>query len=359
MIKKENQTYIIAEAGVNHNGSFDIAKELIEKSAHIGADAIKFQIFNADLLAHPDTKQADYQKIQSKTSTQHELLAGLALKKEEYIELKNIADQHKIQFLATPFDFESLGFLITLNVPYIKVSSGDLTHGPLLLKIAQNNQKVILSTGMGNLEEIRQALYILAYGYAHSTKQPKSFKEILDFCCSNNWRSFIQDKVVILHCTSEYPAPVDEINLNVLDTLHTEFSLTVGYSDHSTSLLVPCLAVSKGARVIEKHITLSNEMEGPDHKASLNIEDFAEQIRQIRLTEKILGSFEKVPTHSELKNKAVVRRGIYAACNIKKDQIIDENDLIYLRPEGLISPVHTWDIVGTPAKKNYETLDSL
>ncbi len=356
---QNNKTYIIAEAGVNHNGRVKLAEELIIQAAEIGADAIKFQTFQTDKIVHPKTPQAEYQKKDSKSSNQYDLLKKLELSAEDFVYLKKVADQNNIQFLSTPFDIENLNFLTQLNVEYIKVSSGDLTFGPLLLKIAQNNKKALISTGMATIDEIRNALSVLAYGYKNVSSIPGSFNEIVEFCKNIDLKSFLFDKVVLFHCTSEYPAPFDEINLNVLETFKKEFGLNIGYSDHSIGTVVPTLAVAKGAKFIEKHFTLDNDLEGPDHKASLNVEQFAEMIKQIRLTELILGSYEKKTTASEQKNKPLVRRGIYAAQKISKNQLISGNDLICLRPISGSSPMQFWDMIGTASTQNHEKLDSL
>jgi N-acetylneuraminate synthase len=356
---QNNKTYIIAEAGVNHNGSVKLAEELIIQAAQIGADAIKFQTFQVDKIVHPSASMAEYQKKTCDDGGQYKLLKELELSKHEFIYLKKVADQNNIQFLSTPFDLESLKFLIDLNLPYVKVSSGDLTYGPLLLKIAQSNKKVLVSTGMATIDEIRNALYVLAYGYKNVSSIPKSFNEIVEFCKNCDLKSFLLDKVILFHCTSEYPAPFNEINLNVLDTFKSEFGLSMGYSDHSLGFIVPNLAIAKGAKFIEKHFTLDNDLEGPDHKASLNVEQFAEMINQIRLTESILGSYEKKTTVSEQKNKPLVRRGIYAAQKISKNQVISENDICCLRPASGSSSIQFWDMIGTVSAQDHEKLDSL
>lgn len=356
---QNNKTYIIAEAGVNHNGNIKIAEELVIRAAQISADAIKFQTFKTDKIVHPLASQAEYQKKDNDKITQHQLLKGLELSKEEFVYLKKVADDNKIEFLSTPFDIESLEFLIDLDLPYIKVSSGDLTYGPLLLKIAQNNKKVLISTGMANLREIKDACKVLAYGYQNNAVIPKSFNEIEEFCQTIDLKGLLLEKLVIFHCTSEYPAPVNEINLNALDTLKQEFGLKVGYSDHSQGIVVPNLAVAKGASMIEKHFTLDNNLEGPDHKASLNVEQFAKMVEQIRLTETILGSDKKQTTASEEKNKSLVRRGIYSSRKISKGQLITSDDLICLRPVSVFSPMQYWDKVGVVADRDYEELSAL
>ncbi len=252
------KTYIIAEAGVNHNGSIELAEKLVIQAAAIGADAIKFQTFNADKIVHPQALQAEYQQKNAKSKTQYKLLKKLELSKEQFFHLKKFSDLHRIQFLSTPFDLDSLGFLVEMDVPYIKISSGDITYGPLLLKTAQYNKRIFLSTGMATIAEIKEALFVLAYGYANPDTTPQSFDDIIKFSNAIDWRMLLRDKVTLFHCTSEYPAPFQEINLNVLETFKSEFGLELGYSDHSLGLMVPNLAVAKGARVIEKHFTLDN-----------------------------------------------------------------------------------------------------
>ncbi len=352
-----NKTFIIAEAGVNHNGDMQLAKELIYQAAKIGADAIKFQTFSADKIVHPNTPKAEYQKKEKPNENQYELLKRLELSPAAHYELKDIADKNNIQFLSTPFDLDSLEFLIGLDLPYIKISSGDLTFGPLLLKAAQNNKKVLISTGMATLDEITAALYVLAYGYQNPKAEPKSYQEIKEFSQCLNLREVLYEQVVLFHCTSEYPAPLDEINLNVLETFKKQFGLKLGYSDHSTGILVPALAVAKGASVIEKHFTIDNALEGPDHQASLNVTQFSEMIKQIRLTETILGSDEKKPTMAELKNKAIVRKGVYAATKMAKGEIINKNNLSFLRPESKLSPMDAWNIINTPVKHDIILLE--
>ena len=353
-------TYIIAEAGVNHNGSIKLARELVEKAADIGADAIKFQSFKSEDVVIPSSPKADYQKQSSPESkTQYDLLKSLELSKDAFLELRDLCRKHKIDFLCTPFSFDSLIFLLEIGIKTIKFSSGDLTYGPLLLKAAQSRCRVFLSTGMADESEIEQALAVLAFGYSHPNKTPNSLAEILKFYTSQDSEEILKEKVVVLHCTSEYPAPFDQINLNVLDKMQEKFSTRVGYSDHSPGILVPSLAVAKGATVIEKHITLDRNMSGPDHAASLDIQQFSEMIQQIRLTETILGVSDKRPTPAELKNKPVVRRGLYAGEEIQKGQRFSNENMKALRPEGTRSPMMYWDVLGEIAERSYEELEKI
>lgn len=356
---QSNQTYIIAEAGVNHNGQMDLARELVDQAAEIGADAVKFQIFQTAKIVHPMTPKANYQLQENDKQTQHDLLQKLELRPGDYRELCERAQKKGIDFLATPFDIDSLDALVSLGSNTIKFSSGDLTYGPLLLKAAQLNKSALISTGMATLDEIENALAVLSYGYTYPDKIPKSFAHILECYNNSSKKDILEDKVVLFHCTSEYPAPFDEINLNALETMQQKFGLKVGYSDHSMGILVPILAVAKGAMMIEKHFTLDKSLRGPDHAASLDPHEFAEMIENIRLTEKILGSHDKKPSSSELKNKPLVRRGLYAAQDLKKGQILVKEDILSVRPETRLSPMSFWEMTGKPCSKNLKGLDSL
>lgn len=353
-----NKTYIIAEAGVNHNGDVELAKKLIVEAKKTGADAVKFQTFKTDLLSHPGAKQAEYQMRECGDTGQHAMLKKLELPQEAFIELKQFADQQGITFLSTPFDLDSLDFLLSLHLPVLKVSSGDLDNGPLLLRIAQANKKVIISTGMSTMDEIKSALAVLAFGYLRPDVTPNSFAEIQQFALSVDIPSALADKVIILHCTSDYPAKNDQINLNVLKTLREEFKLPIGYSDHSLGILVPSLAVGLGAVLIEKHFTLDNNMDGPDHKASLNPQDFTAMVQQIRLVETLLGSSIKAPTIAEQATRLVARKGVYIAKPVKAGQIITQDDLICMRPVAETSPMQFWDLLNSPAKQDYEEFDA-
>ncbi len=356
---KEKRTYIIAEAGVNHNGNIDLARQLVDAAVKAGADAVKFQMFQTALLVHPKTPTAVYQQKQTGLAHQFDLIQKLELSSENFIELKMRAETQGIDFLTTPFDLESLNFLISLGVDTIKVSSGDLTYAPFLLRIAQQCKKVILSTGMSSLQEIREALCVLAYGFAYPGIQPKTYTEILNFAEGKNLGELLVDKVTILHCTSEYPAPFAEVNINALNELREQFGLPVGYSDHTSGTLVPVIAVAQGASIIEKHFTLDNTLVGPDHAASLDISSFAEMVKQIRLTEMILGDGKKRPMPSELMNKLLVRRGLYAARPIPKGTLISQDMLCCLRPEGKTSPTQNWDLIGSTAEKDIAAFEAL
>ena len=353
-------TYVIAEAGVNHNGSIEMAHQLIEEAANIGANAIKFQSFQTSEVVIPKSPKANYQnKSAPGSKTQYELLQDLELPKDCYAELKKDCQRHDIDFISTPFDLDSLDCLLDIGMEVIKISSGDITFAPLLLKSAQSGKKVFLSTGMADEKEIGEALAVLAYGYFNPNSQPNSLSEILEAPTSAQEKAVIQRNVTVFHCTSEYPAPFDEINLRAMQTIHKFFGVTVGYSDHSPGILVPCLAVAMGARVIEKHFTLDCTLPGPDHKASLDVAQFSEMIKQIHLTETIMGSARKEPTPVELQNKPIVRRGLYLRNPVKKGEIISSTDLKALRPMTKKTPMHYWDCINKTADCDYEALDEL
>ncbi|MET3697643.1 N-acetylneuraminate synthase [Bacillus oleivorans] len=347
-------TFIIAEAGVNHNGSIDLAYRLVDAAVDANADAIKFQTFKTEKLVTKTTKQADYQvKNIGKSSSQFEMLKKLELSYESFRQLKSYCDKKNIMFLSTPFDLESVDFLIKeLEIDLIKIPSGEITNAPYLYKIASQNIKVIVSTGMASIQEIHTALSFLAYGY--SGKKDVNYKNVKSFYSTKEAQLLLAEKVSILHCTSEYPTPFAEINLNAIDSMRREFQLDIGLSDHSEGILVPVAAVAKGATIIEKHFTLDRNLPGPDHKASLEPEDLKEMIQAIRHIEKALGHSEKKPTSTELKNKDVVRKSLVAARKIEKGEVFSLENLTVKRPGTGISPNYYWDYIGKTADTAYE-----
>jgi N-acetylneuraminate synthase len=347
--------YIIAEAGVNHNGSIDMAKLLIDEAVEAGADAVKFQTFKAEKLATPTAPKARYQtNTTDSQETQYEMLKKLEMDDEfhqiviEYCLLKSI------QFLSTPFDIESLHLLNNkYNIPLIKLSSGDITNGPLLLSAARTGKPIILSTGMSTIGEIEAALGVLAFGYLDKKGQPSliSFEEAFR---SIPGQEELKRNVSILHCTTEYPAPFSEVNLNIIDTFKSAFGLRVGYSDHTTGVAVPIGAVAKGATIIEKHFTLDKKLPGPDHKASLEPDELKIMVRSIREIECALGNSIKRVTESESKNVPIARKSIVAGSFIKKGESFTYDNLAIKRPGTGISPLKFWDILGKRAEKDYE-----
>lgn len=303
--------FIIAEAGVNHNGQLKIAKKLVDAAKKAGVDAVKFQTFRSESLVSSKAPKAKYQKEASGDS-QLEMLKRLELSENDFIELKNYCDRKKIVFLSTPFDPESADFLDKLDIPAFKIGSGDLTNLQLIKQIAKYGKPIILSTGMSTMAEIERAV-----------KEIESTKNI---------------NLILLHCTSNYPASHDTVNLSAMETLRKKFGLTIGYSDHTIGLEVSIAAVAMGAKVIEKHFTLDKEMDGPDHKASIEPQELAHLVKAIRNIEKAFGDGEKKPLPSEHNIRQVARKSICASCDIKKGQKLSADMLVIKRPEGGIKP---------------------
>ncbi|WP_028862341.1 N-acetylneuraminate synthase [Psychromonas aquimarina] len=348
-------TLIIAEAGVNHNGDMQLAKKLIDVAAGAGADIIKFQTFKAKKLATTSALQAEYQtKNIGKSESQLEMLKRLELKYEDHFILVDYCKHKDISFLSTAFDEESLAFLVDkLGQTLLKIPSGEITNAPLLLAHARTGLDIIISTGMASLSEIEMALGILAFGYSQTNETP-SVDKFETAYYSEKGQAYLKEKVRILHCTTEYPAPLEEINLNAMLTIRDSFKLPVGYSDHSEGIIVPVAAVAKGARIIEKHFTLDQNMEGPDHKASLEPTELQEMIALIKKVEIIEGNGIKGPSSSEIKNKVIVRKSIVATRSIKKGETFTEDCLAIKRPGNGISPINYWDVVGKRAIKDFK-----
>tara|TARA_B100001059_G_C17836401_1_gene588471 strand:+ start:1341 stop:2357 length:1017 start_codon:yes stop_codon:yes gene_type:complete len=328
---KFNRVFIIAEAGVNHNGSIDIAKKLIDAAVASGADAVKFQTFKAENLATIYAKKAEYQKnLTSKKESQFEMLKKLQLNKEMHIELINYCVKKNIKFLSSPFDHDSIDLLRDLGLEIFKIPSGEITNLPYLRHIGKLNKKIILSTGMSNMDEVKIALDVLINS---GTKK-------------NN--------ITVLHANTEYPTPMEDVNLKAMVTIGQELDINFGYSDHTLGIEVDIAAVAMGAKCIEKHFTLNCNMEGPDHKASLEPEKLKEMVKAIRNIEKALGSNIKKPSNSELPNIQIARKSIVAKTKIKKGDILKENNITIKRPGGGISPMNWDNVIGTTATKNYE-----
>ncbi len=355
-----NNCFIIAEAGVNHNGAMSLAKELIDAAAGAGADAVKFQTFKADLITTPTAIKARYQiENTGNDKSQYEMLKELELSLDQYHELFKYSKSVGIKFLSTPFDVESLKELVSMGVETLKISSGDITNALLLLRAAQSELPIIISTGASDLGDIRNALAVLAFGYRYTDSLPKNHAECLNLLSDKEATAKLKDKVTVLHCTTNYPALFNEINLSAMHTIKEAFNLRVGYSDHSTGILVPTIAVALGASVIEKHFTIDKSLPGPDHKASLNPGELEEMVRNIRDTELILGSQVKSASETELLNKKVVRRGIYASSDIVLSEKFTLDNIVTLRPENSTSPLELWDLLGNPAQKNYKKYDTI
>jgi N,N'-diacetyllegionaminate synthase len=321
--------YIIAEAGVNHNGQFELAKKMIQIAKVSGVDAIKFQTFCAEKLVIAKSPKAEYQeKSTGKDENQLEMLKKLELSKNDFIELKNCCDKFGIEFLSSPFDLESLEFLYSIGLKCWKIPSGEITNLPYLIKIANTKLPVILSTGMATLNEVEDAVYIL--------------------------KKYGTEKISLLHCTTEYPTPYEDVNLNAMLTMLKNFDLPVGYSDHTMGIEIPIAAVAMGATIIEKHFTLDRNLDGPDHNASLEPNELKAMVGAIRHLEKALGDGVKQPAESEKKNISIARKSIVAERKITKGELFTEENLTVKRPGNGVSPMKWFEILGKKAVKNFE-----
>lgn len=349
-----NHVYIVAEAGVNHNGSLQLALQLIDAAVKAGADAVKFQTYKAEKMTSKTAPKADYQrKTKDLQETQLDMLKKLELSVENTKILFNYCRDKGIEFFSTPFDGESVNLLAnSLRVRRIKISSGDLTNAPLLLKIAQTQKPAILSTGMGTLSEIEQALGVLAFGYmGGSIPTMEAFQQAY---CSSAGQMILRDKVLLLHCTTEYPTPFADVNLKTLDTLQQAFGLSVGYSDHTAGIAISIAAAARGAVMIEKHLTIDRALPGPDHHASLMPDEFTCMVNSIREVQEALGSSIKMPVPSEFSNRMIARKSIHAAARIAEGETFTEKNLIVKRPGTGISPIHYWSLLGEKAKRHYK-----
>ena len=348
------QTYIIAEAGVNHNGSEELAFKLVDAALEAGADVVKFQTFKAKNLVTEFAPQAEYQKQNTKkVESQLAMLSRLELSYDAHHRLIKYCKKMGIEFLSTAFDHESLIFLVEeLGLKTLKIPSGELTNAPLVLAHARTGANLIVSTGMATLGEIEAALSVIAFGYTDRNSHPSKDRFEQAFW-SDAGRIAIKNKVTLLHCTTEYPAPFDEINLKVMDTLSKAFELPVGYSDHTQGIAVPIAAVARGATLIEKHFTLDKNMEGPDHRASLDPIELKSMVEGIRQVEQALGHGRKGPSPSEVANKQIARKSIVAAIEIKKGEKLSEDSMAIKRPGTGMSPTLYWSLLGKVASRDY------
>ena len=324
-----NRVFIIAEAGVNHNGSIDNAIKLIDEASRCGVDAIKFQTFKAEKLVCKNAQKAEYQINNSEIEeNQFEMLKKLELDMDTHKILIEHCSQKNIMFLSTPFDLDSIDELESLGMTIFKISSGEITNYPYLKKVASLRKPIIISTGISTLGEIEEALDILYENNA--------------------------EDITVLHCNTEYPTLMEDVNLRAMKTIESAFKVKVGYSDHTNGIEISIAAVAIGASIIEKHFTLDKNMIGPDHKSSLNPVELEQMVKSIRNIELALGDGVKKPSKSELKNKDVVRKSIVADRSIKKGDIILESDITVKRPANGISPMRWNEVIGSIATKNYE-----
>ncbi|WP_028563367.1 N-acetylneuraminate synthase [Paenibacillus pinihumi] len=345
---------IIAEIGVNHNGSLELARRLIDAAAQAGADAVKLQTFQASNLVSRQAPKAHYQQQTTDAAeSQYDMLRRLELSLSDHEELLRQCKQLDIELLSTPFDPESLDMLVQrLELATLKVSSGDATNAPLLVKLARSGKPVLLSTGMCTLADIEQALAALAFGYIQPAGQP-SREAFRNAYLSVEGQQALAGRVTLLHATTEYPAPYESVNLQAMDTLAAAFGLPVGLSDHTKGIAIAIAAAARGASVIEKHLTLDCNMEGPDHRASLAPGPFCELVRSVRQVEAALGSALKIPAVQEADNARLVRRSLVAARDIEEGEVLTEEHLAVKRPGGGLSPFAYWDLLGQRARRAY------
>ncbi len=323
-----NSVYIIAEAGVNHNGNIELAYKLVDSAKEAGADCVKFQTFKAHNLVSKNAEKAEYQKTTTGEGSQIDMLRSLELPYQAYLDLKSYCDKKEIDFLSTPFDLESIDFLDSIDMPFWKIPSGEITNYPYLVAIAKTHKPVVMSTGMSDLSDIEAAVNVLL---------DNGSKEIS-----------------LLHCNTEYPTPFEDVNLLAMKTMRDKFDLKIGYSDHTTGIEIPIAAVALGATIIEKHFTLDKNMEGPDHKASLEPDELKKMVKAIRHIEVAMGSGDKKPSPSEMKNIAIARKSIVAKNSIMAGELLTVENITVKRPGAGISPMKWNDVIGTKASKNYK-----
>lgn len=331
-----NKVIVIAEAGVNHNGDLELAKELVRQAAVAGADYVKFQTYITEHLVTLNAPKAEYQyKNDNIVQSQYEMLKKLELSFDDTLELKKFADTARIGFLSTGFDLESIGFLKTLNIPFFKIPSGEITNYTYLKQIASFKMPIIMSTGMATMKEIEEAFYLLIENGMN------------------------RNDITILHCSTEYPTSFENVNLLAMRTIQQKFKTKVGYSDHTVGIEIPIAAVSIGAQVIEKHFTLNKKMQGPDHAASIEPDELKQMIKAIRNIEKALGDGFKVPSAIEEKNKIAARKSIVVKKTIKKGDVFSDNNLEIKRPGNGISPMKWPEIIGKISSRDHSAGDLL
>lgn len=339
------RTLVIAEAGVNHGGSAEVALQLVDAAASAGADAVKFQSFRTELLVHEDAPQAEYQRRNAPAANQAEMLRDLEFSPEAHRLVAERCADRDIEFLSTPFDPPSLELLLELGVQRLKVASGELVNAPMLLRMARTGLPMIVSTGMATLDEVAEALAVIALGREGGDDVPSS-AALDDAGRRVLGSSDAVGDVTLLHCTSSYPAPASSVNLRAMVTLRERFGLPVGYSDHTEGTTVAVAAVALGATVIEKHLTLDRTAAGPDHAASLEPDVFAALVPAVRTVASALGDGRKSPDEVELAVRDVARRSVHAARDLAEDRPLTLDDLIGLRPGGGLAPAEIWRLVG-------------
>lgn len=327
-----NKIFIIAEAGVNHNGDIELARKLVDAAVSAGADVVKFQTFKAENLVCKNARKAEYQmETTDKEESQFDMLKKLELTPDMHEQLMDYCRQKKIMFLSTPFDVDSLRYLVQRDIDMIKIPSGEITNYPYLREAGKTGKKVILSSGMSTLDEVKAAIKVL--------------------------KDNGSGEITVLHCNTEYPTPYEDANLKAMITLRDELGIAVGYSDHTPGIEVPIAAAALGATVIEKHFTLDKNMEGPDHKASLEPDELKAMVCAVRNIEKALGDGIKKPSQSESKNMNIARKSIVAKSSIRQGQPFTEENLTVKRPGDGISPMRWNDVIGKSADRDYDEDD--
>ena len=354
-----NKTLIIAEAGVNHNGEISKALELVNVAKEAGADIVKFQTFKANEIASQVAKLANYQKKNTQSSnSQVEMLKKLELTPEAHLKIFEHCKELNIEFLSTAFDIDSLNFLVKeFNISRIKIASGELTNAPFLYHAAKYKIPMILSTGMATMEEINQALQLIFYS-KYNDDYPSSSKQ-MQGTLATQINDKLYPEVTLLHCTTEYPTPLDQANLKAISAMTKQTGLKVGYSDHTLGILAPIIAVSLGATVVEKHFTIDKNLDGPDHKASLEPEELKAMIRAIRETEQALGTEEKKVQECEKPNINIARKSLFFAQDVNKGTLLEMKHFKAQRPGNGVSPTHIWDLLGKPAQQSYRAGEKL
>lgn len=351
------RTFVIAEAGVNHNGSIDRAHQLVDAAAEAGADAVKFQTFKADRLASATAPKAAYQARETgESESQLQMLRALELSADAHRSLMAHCASRGIEFLSSPFDEDSLALLVTLGVKRLKLGSGELTNAPLLLAAARSGLPLLVSTGMATLAEVEEALGALSFGHASPSAAPSRAAFAAAWATPSS-RDWVQSNVTLLHCTTEYPSPADESNLRAMQTMRQRFGVACGYSDHTVGNAVCLAAVALGAVAIEKHVTLDRNLPGPDHKASIEPDELKRLVHGIRTVESALGDGVKAATPAEAPNMAVARKSIVAAKPIAKGERITADHVTVKRPGTGRSPFELWDVIGSVASHSYDIDD--
>lgn len=348
-----NRTYVVAEIGVNHNGDLDLARRMVDAAAQSGADAAKFQTFQADSLVSKEAPSAPYARDRGGDNSQHALLRQLELSQEAFKVLAKHCRDLDLDFVSTPFDIDSARFLVeTIGMPWIKVPSGEIVNGPLLLAVSRMGLPLVVSTGMATEAEILGALKVIAHGFSGSSTMPTPGASLSDADFTA-----LRSKVTLLLCTSAYPTPYEQVNLRAMDRLARLTGGAVGLSDHTAGSIAAAAAVARGATIIEKHFTTDPNLPGPDQAASLNPDAFRRMVEDIRIVEAVLGSEQKCLQAAERENIGLVRQSLVALESIRQGESFTEKNLGTRRPGDGLSPMQYWSLLGQPANRDYQAGD--